>query len=125
MRCHYDAACRVGSHKAIWMVCLLINRKGRKQVRKMSFRNNVGLFVSVWEKSLDKLKSKLFPIKNQYKIPTTEPTSEPTLNSTLKPKAFDTSKPTKAKTQNFPLKLCQKFVNEQKRYKWRKILILF
>ena len=91
----------------------------------MSFRNNVGLFVSAWEKILDKLKRKLFPIKNQHKIPTTEPTSEPTLNSTLKPKAFDTSKPTKAKTQSSPLKLCQKFLNEQKRYKWRKILILF
>ena len=46
-------------------------------MKKKSFLNNLGLLFSAREKVLDNFKSRLFPIKNLYKIPTREPATDP------------------------------------------------
>ena len=50
--------------------------RGKISLQKKSFLNNLDLFLSTREKILNNFKSKIFPIKNLGKNPTTEPTPE-------------------------------------------------
>ena len=72
-------------------------------MQKRSFLNNLGLSFSAREKVLNSFKSRLFPTKKLYKIPTPEPTAEPT------PEVATEATPTKHKKSK--LKLQQKFMN--------------
>ena len=91
--------------------------RGIKPVKKRSFLNSTGLFLSARENILQNFKSKIFPTTNLGKIPTpkpapvsaTEPTpdSKPDLTPKSKPDPtiFVIPEPSKAKTKNSPLKL--------------------
>ena len=48
--------------------------KGTKTLEKKSFLNNLELLFSAREKTIDNLKSRLFPVKNLDKTPTCQPT---------------------------------------------------
>ena len=63
----------------------------------MSFLNNVGIFLRIFLN-----KSKIFPIKNQDKALTPEPTNEPACQMTK----------AKTKCKISPLKLHDKILNE-------------
>ena len=76
--------------------------KGKKQLKKNFFKNNLGLLFSARKKFLNNIKSRLFRIKNLDKIPTHKP--RPELATKL------AKEPTKQKKSK--LKLQQEFINE-------------
>ena len=67
----------------------------KKGLEKKSFLNNLGLLFSAREKVFNNFKSRLFPVKNLDKIPTSEPAAEPAADKT----------PTKNKRSKLKIKL--------------------
>ena len=86
--------------------------KGRKTLEKMYFLNNLGLLFSARKKILDNFKSRLFPIKNLNKIPTSEPTPEKAAELATEPTPKQATDATPTKHNKSKLKLQQAFMNE-------------
>ena len=88
-------------------------------MKKRSFLNNIGLFLSTREKILNDIRSKIFLTKNTRpeqapeKAPEPAPESapEPSSEPELNPKVFDMPK---TKIKRSPLKLREKLLNEIK-----------
>ena len=64
-----------------------------KTVKKISFLNNVGLFLSAREKILNNFRSKLFPLKNTTREEAPEQAFEPTPEPASAPEAAPAPKP--------------------------------
>ena len=75
--------------------------KGTKALEKKSFLNNLELLFSPREKTIDNLKSRLFPIKNLDKIPTCQPTqaTEPAIEPEVATEPTKATEITKAKNK--------------------------
>ena len=94
----------------------------------MSFLKNVRLFFTAREKVFNNFKSRAFPIINQDKTLTPEPTPETTLETSREPThqlilepvfetapdltVLDTPKTTKSKIRHSPFELREEFLNK-------------
>ena len=84
--------------------------KGNKTIEKEFFWNNSGLWFSVRENVLNNFKSKLFLIKNLYKIPAPKVATEPTPEVATEP-----TKATKTNRKISTLILREEFLYEIKK----------